>query len=59
VAQIGGELNPAAGPMPAQQFGQKFFVDRYQALVEFVHLVFVIVDAQDPVADLSEACGRH
>jgi hypothetical protein len=45
--------------MPAQQFGEKLFVDGYQALVEFVDLVFVIVDAQDPMADLSETCGRH
>lgn len=59
MAEIGGELNLAAGPMPAQQLRQKFFVDRYQALVEFIDLVFVVVDAQDPVADLSEACGRH
>jgi hypothetical protein len=45
--------------MPAQQLRQKLFVDGHQALVELVHLVFVVVDAQDPMADLSETCGRH
>ena len=38
MAKIGGELDLAAGPMPAQQLGKKLFVNRYQTLVEFVTL---------------------
>ena len=57
MAKVGGELDLAAGAMPSQQLGKKLFVNRYQTLVEFVYLVFIIVDAQDPVADFSKACG--
>ena len=59
MAEVSGELNLATGPVPAQQLGEKPLVNRHHALVKLIHLVFIIVDAQDPVADFGEACGCH
>src|SRR5882757_10485224 len=59
MAEIGGELHRTAAPVPSQQLGKKLLVNRNQALVEFVYLVLIVVDAQHPVTDLSKACGRH
>ena len=59
VAKVGGELNLATGTMPSEQLGEELLMNRHQALVEFVYLVFIVVDAQDPMADFSKACGRH
>src|SRR6201987_516814 len=58
MAKVRGELNRTAVPMASQQFGKKLLVNGNQALVEFVHLVFVVVDTQHAVADFSKACGR-
>jgi hypothetical protein len=45
MAEVGGELDLSAGPVSAQQLGEKLFVNRHHTLVKLIHLVFVVVDA--------------
>ena len=45
--------------MLRQQFGQVLFEDRHAALAELLHPGFVVVYADDLVAHLGKANGRH
>src|SRR6201999_2661412 len=56
MTKISGELHLAAASVPPQQLGKKLLVNRHQSLVQFVYLIFIVVNAEDAVADLSKAC---
>jgi len=55
--QIGREIQTISA-VTVQQFGQELFVDGNLSVFESGELAFVVVDENDVVAQVGEACAR-